>query len=84
MNGQRRVCGVQVFNSKGIQIQEKHTDFQGLVFVKQLAPGTYTLKFIDNEGNYYPAEKTVNVREGDSVIVDVELTEAPPVEEGEV
>jgi len=80
-NGRQQVCAVQVFNAKGNQIQERHTDFNGLVYVKQLTPGEYTLKFVDNRGNYYPAVKTVNVREGDSVILDVELTEAPAVPE---
>jgi hypothetical protein len=78
LNGRQQGCVVQLFNSKGKQIQEVFTDQKGLVYIKDLPPGNYSLKFLDNEGNPYPAMKDIAVSEGDSVIVDVELSETPP------
>jgi hypothetical protein len=77
--GRQQGCVVQLYNSKGKQIREEFTDQKGLLYLKDLPPSNYTVKFLDNEGNPYPAEKQVNVTAGDSQIIDVELTEAPPV-----
>lgn len=77
LNGERQGCTVQVFNEQGKQIQQESTDWGGIGYVKQLKPGTYTLKFIDNSGTYYPAERVVTLRPGDSQPVEVELSEAP-------
>jgi hypothetical protein len=77
LNGERQGCTVQVFNSAGKQIQQESTDWHGIGYIKQLAPGTYTLKFIDNQGNQYPAEKIVTLRPGESSPVEVELSEEP-------
>jgi len=82
LNGKRQGCTVQVFNSQGKQIQAESTDWHGIGYIKQLAPGTYTLKFVDNQGNEYPAVKVITLRPGDSAPVEVELSERP-VEKGE-
>ncbi|MCC7479850.1 T9SS type A sorting domain-containing protein [bacterium] len=76
--GRRQGCTVQVFNEAGKQIAEQPTDNVGLLFLKNLRPGQYTLKFKDNQGKMLPAEKTVRVVSDGSEIVDVELTEKPP------
>jgi hypothetical protein len=81
MNGERQGVTVQVFNSKGLQIQEVSTDWGGIGYISQLAPGTYTLKFVDKQGGYYPAERTVHLSPGESVPCEVELSEAPPAVE---
>ena len=78
--GRQQGCVVQLYNAAGKQIREEFTDQKGLLYLKDLAPGNYTLKFMDNSGNMYPNEKPVNVSPGDSVIVDVEVTEPPAVE----
>ena len=70
-------CAVQLFNAKGNQVQEQFTDTKGLLYIKELAPGDYTVKFIDNNLQPYPAVKQVTVDPGGSVILDVELTEEP-------
>jgi hypothetical protein len=77
LNGERQGCNVQVFNASGKQIQQVSTDWGGIGYIKQLAPGTYTLKFVDNKGNPYPAEKEINLRPGESMPVEVELSEKP-------
>lgn len=76
-NGEPQGVTVQVFNSKGKQIQEVSTDWNGVGYIKQLQPGTYTLKFLDKQGGYHPAEKIVTVDPGESLPVPIELTEAP-------
>lgn len=80
LNGERQGCTVQVFNSAGKQIQEESTDWHGIGYIKQLAPGTYTLKFIDNQRNLYPAQKVVSLKPGASMPVQVELSEGPASE----
>jgi len=80
LNGERQGCTVQVFNSQGKQIQEESTDWHGIGYVKQLAPGTYTLKFIDNQRNPYPAVKTINLRPGEAKPGQVELSEGAETE----
>ncbi len=77
-NGEKQGCTVMIFTESGKQIDEKPTDNQGLVFVKNLPPAVYKLKFKSNNGEMFPAEKSVRVISGGSEIVDVELTEAPP------
>lgn len=80
--GRRRGCTVQVFNEEGRQIAEVPTDKVGLLFLKNMKPGTYTLKFKSNRGSMYPAVKQVRVVSDGSEIVDVELTEKPPPDTG--
>ena len=82
LNGEKQGCTVLVFNSGGKQTMELPTDNQGLVYIKQLPPGTYTLKFKSNSNEMFPAEKAVRLTAGSSEIVDVELSEAPPVAPG--
>lgn len=85
LNGQRHSCVVKVFNKGGKQIDEKPTDNDGLLFLKQLVPGVYVLKFSDTNADsptMYPAEKMVKVVSGGSEIVDVELTEQPAAPAG--
>lgn len=77
MNGRPQGVTVQVFNSKGLQLQEMSTDWNGIGYIKQLKPGTYTLKFLDTQGNPYPAEKVVTISPGESLPVPVELSEGP-------
>jgi hypothetical protein len=69
---------VNVFNSSHKQVQQVNTDQQGLVYVKQLPPGTYYLEFTTIMGDPYPAKATVELRAGDSQPVQVELTQAAP------
>ena len=77
-SGKPVVCGVQVFNAAGKQIQQESSDFNGVVYITKLKPGTYTLKFVDSKKNMYPAVKTCKVRAGDSVVLgEVDVTEAP-------
>jgi len=78
LNGEAKGCTVQVFNTKDIQIQQESTDWNGIGYIKGLAPGTYTFKFIDNEGNYYKAVKSATLRGGESLPIEVELSEEPP------
>ena len=74
MDGQPQNARVQVFNSSGKQIQEVYLD-RGIQYIKQLLPGKYTLKFLDNQGNFYPAIREVNIDAGDSVPVEVDLND---------
>ncbi|MCH7471966.1 hypothetical protein IIA79_03335 [bacterium] len=76
-NGKEQGCVILVFNSKGVQVKEEYTDMMGIAFVKDLPPGTYTLKFTDNQRRPYPAERTVKVRQNSTEVLDIELTEAP-------
>lgn len=76
-NGSPQGCSVLLFNSKGIQINHVAANNRGLVKITLLPPGTYSLKFQDNNDKKYPAERTVVVGGGESVIVRVELTEGP-------
>lgn len=83
-NGKPAVCAVQVFNEQGNQIQQASSNFDGVVYISNLKPGTYTLKFMDNQKNMYPAVRVINVRADDSVVLgDVELTEQPVETAGE-
>jgi hypothetical protein len=79
-NGNPRACMVNVFNANHKQVQQVNTDGQGLVYIKQLAPGTYHLEFATIMGEPYPAKATVDLKGGDSLPVRVELTEAAPAE----
>ncbi len=80
-NGQQRSCAVLLYNEKGIQLNLVPTDMNGLVYIKKLAPGTYTLKFQDVASKtMYPAVKTATVTSGDTFVCRVELNEAPATE----
>lgn len=79
-NGKQQSCAVILMNDKGVQLNLVPTDMKGLVYIKKLQPGTYTLKFQDHDKNLYPAVKTVLVRSGDTNVCRVNLNEAPPVE----
>jgi hypothetical protein len=76
-DGRSQSCSIMILNDKGVQIDEANTDEFGVGYLKDLKPGTYTLKFKDGSGNMYPAEKTVELHAGDSTPVQVELNEAP-------
>ena len=78
LNGEPKGCTVQVFNTKDIQISQESTDWNGIGYIKGLAPGTYKFKFVDNDGKYYNAEKSATLRGGESLPIEVELSEAPP------
>jgi hypothetical protein len=75
VQGQPRSCTVMVFNAKGKQIQEEHADQYGVVYIKGLAPDTYTLKF-KGADNVYAAVRTINVKPGGSAHLDVDLEQA--------
>ncbi|MDQ3022934.1 MAG: T9SS type A sorting domain-containing protein [bacterium] len=64
---------VQLFNDRGVQIQDLDTD-RGFVIIKALKPGTYFLKFKDKKGAMYPAIRKVTIGGGDShvEVVDVD------------
>jgi hypothetical protein len=73
-DGQPQGCVVQLFNADGKQIQEMDTDWNGLRYFKDLMPGTYSVKFIDQQGVNYPATKSVKLVAGASEVLTVELT----------
>ena len=80
-NGQTQSCAILLYNESGIQLNLVPTDINGLVYIKKLAPGTYTLKFQDvSSKTMYPAVKTVTVTSNDTNVCRVELNEAPPIE----
>lgn len=74
--GTARACLVQVFNSGGRQLQEESADQYGVVYIKNLAPGKYTFKFLGHDGQLYPAERSATVTAGGSEFMKVELTDA--------
>src|SRR5258708_1590959 len=73
VKGVPRACNVQVFNSKGKQIQQEHADQYGVAFVQKLVPDTYTLKFQGPDGKMYAAVRTLKVQAGSSPHLDVDL-----------
>ena len=75
LNGRPQGCTAQLFNAKGNQIAEISTDYGGIGYFKNVVAATYTLKFVDQQSNYYAAEKTVTVGGGDSLPVQIELSE---------
>jgi len=72
--GQPQDCMVQLFNSKGVQVQEPYTE-RGFVIIKSLKSGTYFLKFKDSATppNFYAAIRKITVKAGDSHVEDVDL-----------
>ena len=76
-SGRQQGCTVLLYNTIGKQIDQVSTDFGGVGYIKNVKPGTYTLKFMDNQKNFYPAVKLVTISAGDSFPVRVELTEPP-------
>ena len=80
-NGKTQSCSVFVYNSKDVQINQVPTDLKGLVYIKDVVPGRYKLKFYDGvNDSMYPAVVEVDVDAGESEIVRVELTEGPAEE----
>jgi hypothetical protein len=77
LNGKPKGCALVLLNAKGAQIQMEPTDYYGIGYFKQVKPGTYTVKFQDNDGNFFPAEYTIEVSAGASEYLDVELSQAP-------
>ncbi len=75
-NGERTGCGVMMFNSKGVQVDQVTTDMQGLVYIKNVKAGSYTLKFVDHQGNLYPAVINVSVDPGEQETVRVDLNKS--------
>ena len=75
LNGRPMGANVQVWNSKGVQLTEASGDNNGVAYVKGLPPGTYTLKFVDHQGNPYAAQITVTVESNDSQMRLVELSD---------
>lgn len=75
LNGKSQSCTINVFTASGKQIQQVPTDNNGIGYIKQVAAGTYILKFEDVSGNPYPAVTEVTVTAGDSLPVNVELSE---------
>jgi hypothetical protein len=74
--GQPTGCTAELFNAKGVKLQEVSSDPGGVGYIKELVPGTYTLKFKDNRGNYYDAVRTVTVDAGESMPIMVDLDQA--------
>jgi hypothetical protein len=77
LSGVPQGCTDQLWNAKGHQIADAATDNNGVVYFKNVVPGKYTIKFVDGNGEYYPAEATVSVSSAESLPVKVELSEAP-------
>jgi hypothetical protein len=76
-SGRQQGCTILMYNADGKQTDQVSTDFGGVGYIKNIKPGTYTLKFMDNQNNFYPAVKLVTVSAGGSHPVRVELTEPP-------
>lgn len=77
MGGQPKQTGVQVYTMDGRQLQEVFTQGAAAqVYIRSLAPGNYRLRFIDHNHTSYPAVRDINVGAGDSVIVEVDLSDA--------
>lgn len=72
-DGRRIGCGVQLFNAKDVQVDQAPTDMEGLVYLKNVVPGKYTLRFVDRDGTRYPAVITVTVSPGEQETVRVDL-----------
>ena len=77
LNGKSKGCLMVLLNSKGVQINQEPTDYYGIGYFKGLKPGTYIVKFMDHQENFYAAEYKVKLRAGDSQSLDVELSKAP-------
>lgn len=73
-NGRKQPCTVQLYNSKDQQIREEGSDFGGLTYITDVPPGSYTLRFIDTNRNPFAAEVSLTVEAGESVPLQVELT----------
>ena len=71
--GERTGCVVQLFNSKGVQVDQAATDMEGLVYLKNVVPGKYTLKFADRDAELYPAVIEITVEPGEQETVRVDL-----------
>jgi hypothetical protein len=72
-SGQRKGCAVQLFNTKDVQVDQATTDMDGLVYLKNVIPGKYTLRFVDRDGNRYPAVIKITVDAGEQETVRVDL-----------
>lgn len=81
-SGQRTGCGVMLFNAKGVQIDQVSTDMQGLVYIKNVKPGKYSLKFVNYDGSLYPALINVTVGPGEEKTVRVDLNKTYDAAEG--
>jgi len=76
LNGKTQNATVEVYNSKGVQIEQVSTE-KGIAYIKNLPSGTFTLKFKDHEGTYFSAVKIVTVVDNDSKPIQVELSDPP-------
>ena len=76
-NGRPQTCTILVYNSNGVQINLLAANMKGLVYIKKLVPGIYSLKFRDNKNKMYPAEHTVSVVAGQTFVLRVKLNEGP-------
>jgi hypothetical protein len=76
VSGQARSCIIQVWNDKGRQIQQEHSDENGVAYIKGLPPGTYTLKFQGSGDQMYPAVRTLTVEAGGNAYLAVDLNQA--------
>jgi hypothetical protein len=76
LNGQPVSAAVLVFNSSAKQIMQVHSDQSGVVAIKQLPKGKYTLKFQGVQGSPYPAVETIEVVGKQQTVVKVELGQA--------
>jgi hypothetical protein len=74
LDGKPQPVTCQLYNSKGNQISEMSTDFNGIGYFRAVPPGTYTVKFCDNKYTFYPAVKTVTLQSDDSLPVQIELS----------
>jgi hypothetical protein len=69
-------CRVQLYDANGQRlIDEQQSDSRGNLELKELMPGTYTLKFRDMQGRAYSAERSFSISAGKVVQMEVELTE---------
>jgi hypothetical protein len=82
-NGRGQGCAIVLLNDKGVQIQAETTDFNGVGYIRGLPPGSYTVKFLDKQGGFYPAVYEIDLSAGESEFLDVELTQQGNVTETE-
>src|SRR5512138_2815722 len=64
--GQQTPCRGLVRNSKGAQIRDESSDFNGVIYLTGLVPGKYKITFADVQGNNYAAERWITLQPGDT------------------
>lgn len=82
LDGRPTGCTAMVFNDKGKQILEIPSDLSGVGYIETIKPGSYTVKFRDNNGNMYAVQREVTLEPGGQETLEVDLGEAGPADAG--